>query len=33
MSHLIPIDPVNELPPGKRKIVFVDGLNVVLLNR
>ncbi|CAE6811487.1 Rieske 2Fe-2S domain-containing protein [Paraburkholderia nemoris] len=32
LSHLIPIDPVDELPPGKRKIVFVEGRSVVIFN-
>lgn len=32
MSHVIPIDPVDELPPGKRKIVFVDGRSIVIFN-
>ncbi|CAE6765037.1 Naphthalene 1,2-dioxygenase/salicylate 5-hydroxylase systems, ferredoxin component [Paraburkholderia domus] len=32
MSHPIPIDPVDELPPGKRKIVFVNGRSIVIFN-
>lgn len=30
--RLIPIDTVDELPPGKRKLVFVDGRSVVIFN-
>lgn len=32
MSHLIPINPVDELPPGKRKIIFVNGRSIVIFN-
>ncbi|BDD91937.1 (2Fe-2S)-binding protein [Pandoraea sp. NE5] len=32
MSQCIPIDPINELPPGKRKIMFVEGRSIVLFN-
>ncbi|MFP3569694.1 Rieske (2Fe-2S) protein [Paraburkholderia sp. SIMBA_030] len=32
LSHLIPIDPADELSPGKRKIVFVDGRSIVVFN-
>lgn len=32
MSHVIPIDPVNELPPGKRKVIFVNDRGVVVFN-
>lgn len=32
MSHLIPIDTVEELPPGTRKLAFVEGRGIVLFN-
>jgi 3-phenylpropionate/trans-cinnamate dioxygenase ferredoxin subunit len=32
MPKFIPIDPVDELPPGKRKIISVDGRSVVIFN-
>ncbi|AHB04837.1 MULTISPECIES: Rieske (2Fe-2S) protein [Pandoraea] len=32
MSRCIPINPVDELPPGKRKIMFVDSRSIVVFN-
>ncbi|WP_175731898.1 Rieske (2Fe-2S) protein [Burkholderia ambifaria] len=32
MSRRIPIAPVDELRPGQRKLVFVDGASIVVFN-
>jgi 3-phenylpropionate/trans-cinnamate dioxygenase ferredoxin subunit len=32
MSHQIPVGSADELAPGQRKLVFVDGRSVVLFN-
>ncbi|SEA84601.1 Rieske (2Fe-2S) protein [Paraburkholderia sartisoli] len=32
MSRRIPVGPVDELAPGQRKLVFIDGRSIVLFN-
>jgi 3-phenylpropionate/trans-cinnamate dioxygenase ferredoxin subunit len=32
MSRLVPVGPLEELAPGRRRLAFVDGRSVVLFN-